>query len=422
MAYPVAAARGRMPAASAGYAPPAAFGWNPPLTVLKSPAGIFTYVFDPTAYAPAGTAYYVDVATGNDSNAGTLAAPLKTISAAIAKADAVVVYIKPGTYAYPTGYFNGDLPARSMAFRRWPGESGSVVWGWVDTGLTWAQDETYTHCYKTTRSMVSLVVDRLTTDAAGDLVVLTNVADVATCESTAGSWVAVGSTLYVHRADEAAVTGDNTWVCMWTPQVKGTGGYTWYFEHIDFVGVGLKLSTGVAGDHPLMVVNDCSIKYGAENGIYVTAGTLYLVDSVIAKMSPDGVNYNASGAYLPYGLELGCAMRACGVWAKAATAQASSAHYGRIVRINGEYSGSYQENIWDVDGYSWNLGMNLHDPVGASGGERASNWRASSYSGVAGGTASGATYDLDEGGSGTIYYRDCTMGGTNYAGGSYAAY
>lgn len=52
----------------------------------------------PTFPAPAGS-IYVDAAKGSDSNAGTAAAPMKTIAAAVAKAgEKATVVLKAGTY------------------------------------------------------------------------------------------------------------------------------------------------------------------------------------------------------------------------------------------------------------------------------------------------------------------------------------
>ena len=410
--------------------PPEAFGWSPPCAIYKTPAGLYTTTWDPRDYAPTGTAYYVDVATGDDGNAGTAEAPLKGIDTAMAKADCVVAYVKPGHY-----YRDQSMtawPARNFSLRRWPGESGRILCSWAQTGLTFVNDPTYTNTWTTTRTNVLRVLDCINTDSDGDYVQLTHVADAATCNTTENSWATDGGTVYVNRADDAQPTFDNTWLLVAiAANTSMIGNYTWYIEYCDFLGMAVLLTSNATGQTPTLYAYHCTFKFaggykggagGNGNGISIDGSYAYLKDCVTAKCGNDGFNYDTANTNLPYGLELDTIAYANGVYSNTATAQGSSAHAGHVVRLNSEYYGNNQENAWDTEGLSWNLACNFHDPVGAAGADRDCNYRSSSTMWVDGCTSTGATYDLSCGAGDTIYYRDLTTEVNNAPGGSYIPY
>jgi hypothetical protein len=87
--------------------------------------------------------------------------------------------------------------------------------GRVNTG-TWDEfsapsaDATYTNCYSFSVAGADRVVDRVNLNAFGNYTEFLNVGTPALCNTTPNSWCLSAGTVYINRADHAAVTNANT--------------------------------------------------------------------------------------------------------------------------------------------------------------------------------------------------------------------
>ena len=163
-----------------------------------------------------GPIYYVDPATGVDTNTGlgSYTNALQTLDKAVALGNATGapyrVYCKAAaggtTYIRTRGTIAISQPTQHCAIIA---DGGRITTGLFDN-LTWALDGTYTSCYRATRTGVFRVFNLVGVDTFGNYAELTKVADAATCNSTPGSWAQEGSLVYVRRSDGAAVTNANT--------------------------------------------------------------------------------------------------------------------------------------------------------------------------------------------------------------------
>lgn len=192
-------------------------------TMDRTPAEIFD-LFSTARSAPANT-YHVSP-NGNDSNAGSEAAPFrsiwKAVSAANASGQPAKVVVKAGEYGKPynPSQFLNLRPSVDIAF---VATGGRVVTGtWDDFGSP-AKDAAYTNCYSYALGNVDRVIDRSRLDADGFHPDLMRVSDAATCNRIAGSWTLESGKIYINRADGNAVTDTNTRV------LRAAGG-TWRFD------------------------------------------------------------------------------------------------------------------------------------------------------------------------------------------------
>lgn len=211
---------------------PAGLGWDSgtwPLTATLAdiPGGLRTHaVVDVTAESlfnsvsialsnPANT-YYVNVSTGNDSTGtGASGAPWKSISKAVAAANASAqpakIIVAAGTYWRTNNIWynagSGVTPSVDVAF---VASGGRVVTGSFDPPGTPTLDVTYGNCYSWTLANCEQVLDMVNLDRFGMYTPLRKVASAALCNSTPGSWALSGGTIYVNRADDKAVTNTTT--------------------------------------------------------------------------------------------------------------------------------------------------------------------------------------------------------------------
>ena len=81
----------------------------------------------PFELADADSVYYVDVATGSDSNAGTELAPFKSLRYAIhGRTGNVLVYVKAGNYLRADGFNDPNPLCTGLIIKRW-GSSGRIL-------------------------------------------------------------------------------------------------------------------------------------------------------------------------------------------------------------------------------------------------------------------------------------------------------
>jgi hypothetical protein len=369
------------------------------------------------------TQYYVNFATGNDANNGLSAgSPFKNIFRAFNIGNATGapyrVQVEANTYdraSSPSGSGGTVVPTQDCYLFA---HGGRVVTGNFDT-LTWSgPDATYTNCYTATRSNVGRVFDISTLDSYGDYTELTKVADATTCNSTAGSWALVGTTLYVHRADGAQVTNSNTRAYLsLAVNTMPCGTKNLYVSGFDFEGGkdGVVVATSVATRN--LVFDNCSAKYSGASGAPVngfafqdTTGIVVCNSCTANANSSDGFNghWTQGGASGLYMLNISCVGNDNGRFGSTSN-NGLTWHDGIIgIDVNGTYSGNYGVNFHVIGAsQGWAVGTVSTDSQGdgASIGSIAVMSGNSTMLWLLGVTASSTDASLQAQGTSIIRYR-----------------
>lgn len=394
---------GSLAALSVPVQTPVGFRWTDHgLTLRRTATGIATD-FQITDLIPTtGTDYYVDPAntTGvaSDAAAGTLAAPLRNLPAALAKTDARRVFIMLGTsdfIARTTASWNNTQAGSSMAII--PLSSGgrfvSVNCGSA-TLPTWTPHATIPNAYETTITAANAtgVSDLRTRVNHPGIMAMTNKAaevmnavakpfrhlkKVASeaAVSEPGTWFHTGTKLVVQAHDSRNLVGDQHM----QPTANTNNGRfpaaandrTVYVQGIDFVGgrpfyATVAESANITGCR--LAFNDCTFQgSGLANGLGVEFDLkVYLYRCGAFGNWNDGVNFHCPTAPAALGaatspdvVEIECLAYGNGTTgSSAASDNASTAHeFTNIIRINCVYPDSADRVMVDIDSvHSWNLG------------------------------------------------------------------
>lgn len=231
-----------------------------------------------TARSAPGVTYYVDVATGSDSNDGlSTGAKFKTIGKAITEANAggvpAKVIVTAGLYARADALVGA--PTVDIAFIA---TGGRVLTGVFDQFSAPSLDGTHTNCYSFSLANANRVVDLANPTNLGIYPDLKKVSTAAICNTKPGTWALVGGTIYIHRADGEAVTNANTRVYRASSSVSVTSNVSLFFggvgpndgfdmEGSNSVGV---LSYSVASapaTRKAVVAKNCTFRYGGAWGV-----------------------------------------------------------------------------------------------------------------------------------------------------------
>lgn len=215
-----------------------------------------------TAFNTTANVYYVSP-SGDNSTGATWATAKTTINGAITAANTAakpaVIYIAPGVYIKTAG-FGGVAPAYDMAF--------ICSYGRVNTGAfnvnTWSL--TSGSKYQAANTAAVRVFDVLNITSNGLYAELTKAASLVAM--TAGTWFTDGTTVYVWRADGAAVSNTNTRVIENSSDVvKATTSVNIYLENIDIEGgnSGCVFITGGSSYTNKLGAYKCSFRYAANS-------------------------------------------------------------------------------------------------------------------------------------------------------------
>ena len=283
-----------------------------------------TVVFDSASYKT-GVAYYVDLSTGNDSNAGTQLSPFKTVREAVTVAVASsnteeVVYVSDGLYDNTQSPGAFTIPAGKRISIVATGTA--AILASADSSLhTWTADGT--GIWKTTRSQAYSMFNLGVVDAHGLPTPMPTAADEADCKATPGTWFTDGwtslggTTVWVNTGGSAPTKsthflGVNFVVCAAT---LGDGAKL-YFENLIFLsgrhGTGSVAITGASPYTATFAMKGCKLAGGhlrrrdpaTASGQTSIAGDLLTlvnvktsatVDCVLAYSGRDGHNAHFTG-------------------------------------------------------------------------------------------------------------------------------
>lgn len=358
---------------------PSGFSWTTHPLVDKmfvDQYGMVSTTLDPsTRKAPAGVTYWVDLATGSDTNSGlTQALPLQRLYTALAKSDVGTVMLKGNGFGLP--YYrargmNATAITKSINIIGYGGEcyvTTHDLTGWALTAGT-------TKTYETARSTVGEVVDMFNGGAGVKLV---NVATQALVETTPGSWFTDGTKVFV-RPSTARAADTYIWPLLSTVNFRNTGDFTTYIEGVKFFGGTecVRVAGGSATGGVVTLNNvEGHLAANGYNNISVNGcdGVLAYCDST--NSGSDGYGYHILNGKAPRIVEMHCRSTNCG---HSSDDQCSTMHDGgKIIRVGGTYRSSTGANVADVNEgtESWNVGCVAEDSGGGY------NWKCGNDGGA----------------------------------------
>lgn len=417
-------------------APPSGFGSVPFGATIYSNG---TTNFDPTDYrlvegGPGVTTYYVDKATGLDTNAGTSSEPFKTILKAISfsrgDATTVLVKVKGGAY-YLTENMNNKRPeATNLSIISW--DNLPVICSNENTNIvpaSWTLDSSNTYYASVSgygySEYRSSAWDGKIGDVFGDYLPLIPVASIAECKSTSNSYYTDTAALriYVHCSDNRAPDADIHVFEAWSSpgQYKDYPGLPssaqCYFENVHFFGgaIAFAIEQSHATNTTTSVFNNCSFKYAGVSypqTVHALGNIdVALVDCLVAESHADGFSYQAYGANpAPRAIEINCEARRCGTILTGTANQGSTMHDGgKIVRALGHYHHNENDQVADVGAGSkaWMVKCAVDNGLKANyAGYLAGNGSGATQTWLYSCTVSGCTNDLYIGAGSTLYDRD----------------
>lgn len=142
-------------------------------------------ILDPTD--PTVFVQYVDIATGNDTNAGTATAPLKSIHAALLNVQTgsrAIVLVKGGLYDFANCWRSQGANGAITQVQSWDGVQ--VVSSMHDAGLTWASVDGTTYSATFAETVLKVFDAAHLTADGGDYSVLVLAASQAACQAAQG--------------------------------------------------------------------------------------------------------------------------------------------------------------------------------------------------------------------------------------------
>lgn len=421
-------------------APPTAFAWDfttYPMYINSSTQGASAVslapesMIDPLCFA--GVLYYVSPTGSDAANGTTPLTPVASIWKAIQLGNATSapyrIKVAAGTYYRANSFTNNStvFPTQSLMIEA---TGGRVVTGAFDS-LSWAVDGTFTNTYSTTRGGTVRVFNTTTLDESGDYTELTMVADAATCNTTPGSWVLVGSTLYVRRSDGAAVTNINTRAYLSVACViHPIGCPAMYVKGVDCEGSTDVLGVvGINGDATNLTPRksawvNCSMKYSGSaasmnNGVAAVGfyGLIAFFGCNASNNAADGFNAHNSLGSRTHLLTVNCTGFNNGKFTSQSNNGLTVHETVAAIDVGGEYARNHGGNIRNINtSQMWCVGSKIHDDLGdvALGGSitptqiRVDNSAKIWLDGcsVYGAGTSLAAYD-----TGSILYRNTTLNG-----------
>lgn len=335
-----------------------------------TPEALFN-LHSPALTAPTNT-YYVDVATGNDGNAGTVGSKKKTIANAITTGNATAapykIIVTAGLYTR-LEMPNASIPTQDCALIA---TGGLVICSTCDQYATPSLDGTYTNCYAITMANVDRVLDLTRRDLATDQYVeLRNVPTEALCNAQPGTWASVSGTVYVNRGDGVAVLNTNTrllrqayglqtstGINLFIGADAASAGSRWEFQGASNSGGQIRAySPTPAATKKAFVVSNASLEYaGGLTSYTANAVTVYswhgicaLFDVSTTGPAKDGFNiHNYGGAPSTALLTVNCRVRKTGRPGSTSCNALTGHENAVMIDISGDYEETQGGSVHNI--------------------------------------------------------------------------
>jgi len=392
-------------------APDASFSWLNDILTVQKLQGVFRAVYNAgTLQAHANisptTIYYLNTVTGNDSNSGlTRMLAKKTwnsvIAAGNASGGAFRVVIETGSYLYRSVSTTEPTQAAEVIGEGTvycTSDHRNICTDWLSIG-----SNTYTTILSG-GNFVAQVVDETILDSNGNPTRYAAAVSAAACQSTAGSFYWTSGTLYVHPADNRALSGnpvdDDLWLLDSLTRAIQVDSKSFYFDNLQIRG-GFRIRNNSSTGGLKSYFKSCTFQ--ACNLTIVGVSEFVLDGCTHLNASGDSINYDTRNTINTYAVEVDLTSGECG---SASDNQASTSHTAsRVVRIGSTYYDTAGQAVADVgSGYIWCAGCNMSE----------SNTNVAYYTDNCLVWLDTCTLagNLTEAGSGTISKRACTVTGT----------
>lgn len=343
--------------------PPTGYGWTPPVNV-RIVGGVGVTNLDMDDYAITGSGVYYVAPDGDNANPGTLAQPLRGMQTALAKADADVIWVKPGIYHWPYMYLGS--PARNISVRKYGAGTVILSTSADPTALSWATEAApNASVWKATYATQPMqnVWDGSAPDANGDFVPLTLQESIAAVQANPGSYYIDGDDVYVQTTDSREPDSD-IWVFLTQDQAKHNDPVNLYLEGISFYGG----SSGFSSDEPAgshyFAVKNCEFKYAFNNnGISMAGGALFIAENCVAACNRlDGFKFDNSGEYTPNAVLVNCVGRSARGTSASNGISSHANLTGHVMTVNCEFHNNAGPNHADIENCkTWCIAENCHD-------------------------------------------------------------
>lgn len=260
--------------------------------------------------------FYVDSTRPNDAGNGlTWATAKQSIQSAITLANASGVasriMVKAGVYNRFISIGQDSLPKTLTVPIVLQAVYGRVVTGPFDT-LTWTKSVGLNNTYQAARSNVQLVCNITMLNHRGDYLRYPHVASAAVCDVTPGSWYTDNVTIYVHHSESVPVTNNNLRAYVNAINADFKTPHNLYIRGFDFEGGNNSPLTLRDGENNVVILEECTAKYGAVNplstiagkdGVQVLGCKLFAAyNCQTSSNGKDGFNIHAQAAVKPFGL------------------------------------------------------------------------------------------------------------------------
>jgi hypothetical protein len=355
---------------------PPGFDWYPPIQIYRTAGGVYSTDFDPDLWKVTDTTadIYVNVATGNNANPGTLASPVKDVWQAFTLATAlpdenINIYVEAGEYANS----GGALPDKNINMIA---RNGRVLMtGHVPRGA-WTLDGAGTYKASLSGYNVFGVRDRAfpVTWPNGETTPqrLALAASKAACQATPSTYFSDGVDVWVHLqdgrlpVDTAGADVGVIHIGSASLVVANTPDRQYFFQKIDCEGAGFSSQASSGTRIGRIVFDDCRVWHSIDRTFSISACKLAILNNCREyDVDVDAMAYGPIGAgELPtYAVEIAC--EAYKVGPTGDTNNGSTNHgTGRTVRINCIYRDTLGPLCADVnDVRSWCLGCDAQDSL-----------------------------------------------------------
>lgn len=263
---------------------------------------------------------YVDSSRPNDTGNGlTWATARQSIEGGILAANALAVptrvVVRSGIYYRGISVGKDSAPKTLTVPMIIESVYGRSVSGTFDV-LTFTKTGGLTNVYQSTRSNVQIVTNPIIKDVNGDYLRYTSVASTAACDALPGSFYTDNTTLYVHTHDSAPANNNSVRAYLNVAGADFKTTHNLLVRGFDFEGGSNSPFVCRDGSTNIVIMDNCSAKYGAVNPLSTIAGKdgvqvlgckiFAAFDSVASCNGKDGFNIHEQAGVKPFGLTVRC--------------------------------------------------------------------------------------------------------------------
>lgn len=307
---------------------------------------------------------YVDSSRPSDAGNGlTWATAKQSIEAGIIAANALGVatrvVVRAGIYYRGISIGKDSAPKTLAVPMLIEAAYGRVISGTFDV-LTWSKTGGQTNVYQATRSNTQIVTNPLIRDQNGDYLRYVSVASIAACDALPGSFFTDNVTLYVHTHDSSPANNNSARAYLNVAGADFKTAHNLLVRGIDFEGGNNAPFTCRDGSTNIVIMDNCTAKYGAVNPLSTIAGKdgvqvlgckiFAAFDSQASSNGKDGFNIHEQSGVKPFGLTVRCKGFSNGIVPTSTSNNGITYHDGcQGVDIGGVWLGSIGANHGHID-------------------------------------------------------------------------